>query len=151
MRWFILLVVVAFVVGQVMRLRPSSRDVQLQKMRQAASRLGLFVRFWTLRASGYTQYGLPESGFMYSLPLGDARSLNRWVLWMTGAGDVRVLSGTPPDLARDWLQAFRQRHPDSWILLEYSDSALSVLWEEKGGEKAVEDLAGALSLLKKSI
>lgn len=152
MKWLILVAVVAFIAAQIVRMRPSARDKQLQVLRQAAARAGLLVRFWTARSSGYTVRGLPDSGFCYTLgwQRGDV-SHGRWAVWLSVEGDRRKLSGTPPEIALEWLAAFQRQFPASWALLESTDAGLSVLWQERGTEKDIQGLAEALRLLEKTL
>ena len=152
MKWLVLIAIVAFIASQITRLRPSARDAQLQKLRQSATRSGLLVRFWTLRSSGLSLRKLPESGFVYILPWSRGSVVSpRWALYLSEQGECSSLAGSPPGVAHDWLNAFQQQFPAAWALLESTDVGLSVLWQERGTEKDIEDLASAMKLLLKSL
>ena len=152
MRWLILIVIVAFVLGQLMHLKPSARDKELQAMRQLASRKGLQVRFWTLAASGYNRPDIPSSGFMYTLPWPRGFSgFGRWAAWQSAGAGMLALAGKPPAAAEEWLAAFRGHFPGAWALLESGEAGLSVLWPERGGNQGIEDLAASLQLLQKTL
>lgn len=151
-RWIILVFVSLFIVAQVMRLQPSRRDRQLQALRQAAARAGLAVRFWTLRNSGYSHRQLPESGFMYYFPWPlQEPPLAVWAVWMNPAGEVFDVSGKSPDLARQWLDSFREKYSGAWALLECSATGMGLLWQERGEPEDVHNIAEALDLLRKNI
>ncbi|HSC76756.1 MAG TPA: hypothetical protein VLB90_11030 [Pseudomonadales bacterium] len=153
MRWIILVAIIVFVVSQIIHLRPSKRDQQLQALRKAATRAGFVVRFWTLRNSGYDHRQLPESGFMYLLPRQSRHvaNSNAWALWISANGEMLNIGGHPPDLARQCLTAFRERFPDAWALLECSDAGLGLLWQERGEPDDVQNIADALDLLRKNL
>lgn len=152
LRWVLLLGIVAFVISQVMRMRPSARDDQLLQLRQTAREAGLQVRFWTRANSGYTQVYLPETGFSYTLPYPrGAEGVARWGLWVSEAGEFRDVVGTVPPLAKSWLESFRQRYPGAWALLESNEAGLSVLWPERGDSQAMGEFVDAIQLLQKSI
>lgn len=152
LRWLLLLVVVAFVVGQLMRLRPSARDAQLLLLRQAARAAGLQVRFWTRSSSGYSQRFLPDSGYSYTLPSLRGEAVpGRWAAWISEQGELCDVAGNVPSVAKSWLEAFQQRYPGAWALLESNETGLAVLWPERGEQQAIVDFSEALQLLKKSI
>ncbi len=145
-------VILLFVFGQLTRLRPSGRDRQLQALRKAATSAGLSVRFWTARNSGYNQRQLPESGYLYQLPCQKGFAHQAiWALWLESGGGVLALAGQPPDLARDWLDAFRLRFPDGWALLECTESGVGLLWQERGEPDDVQKIADALNRLRQNL
>ena len=152
MKFLVLVAIIVFIAAQITRLRPSARDSQLQALRLAAGHAGLLVKFWSARNSGYTHRELPESGFMYILPwvIGYS-SFSRWGIWVSSEGHTRVLAGKPPQVAMEWLSAFQHQFPLGWALLESGEAGLSVLWQERGTEKDVKDLAAAMNLLKDSL
>lgn len=153
MRWIILIAIILFVVSQIIHLRPSKRDQQLQALRKAATRAGFVVRFWTLRNSGYDHRQLPESGFMYLLPSksGYVANSKPWALWINADGEMRSVAGQPPDLAQQCLTSFRERFTNAWALLECNDAGLGLLWEERGDVSDVQNIADALDLLRKNL
>lgn len=152
MRWLVLVAILLFIFSQLTRLRPSKRDQQLQGLRKAASRAGLVVRFWTARNSGYRLRQLPESGFVYLLPRLPQRDPEKpWALWLHADGGTQVLVGQPPELASQWLDAFRNRFTDAWALLECNDAGISLLWQERGEPDDVQNIADALQLLRQNL
>jgi hypothetical protein len=153
MRWLVLVAILLFVFAQITRLRPSRRDQQLQVLRNAATRAGLVVRFWTMRNSGYSHRQLPESGFIYLLPWPSRRILTTpsWALWVNANGEMLILDGQPPDLARQWVSSFRERFTDAWALLECNDAGVGLLWQERGEPSDVQNIADALDLLRKNL
>lgn len=152
MRWIFLAFAVLFVVAQVVRIQPSRRDKQLLLLRQAATRAGLAVRFWTARSGGYNNRQLPASGFMYYIPwnVKEPAPLS-WSVWMQANGEIQNVVGNPPALAHQWLTAFRNTHVDAWALLECNATGLGVLWKEQGEPEGVQQIADALHLLRQNI
>lgn len=153
MRWILLIAILLFVCGQIVRMRPTKRDQQLQVLRKAAMQVGLTVRFWTRRNSGYNYKSLPESGFIYLLPWPPKHHLvvNHWAVWLSAGGDIVTVTGAVPDLAQQWLLSFRTRFADAWALLEYNQSGIALLWQERGGPDDVKNIADALDLLRKNL
>lgn len=153
MRWLLLVAILLFIAAQISRLRPSKRDQQLQDLRQAATRAGLLVRFWTQRNSGYQHRQLPESGYQYVLPWPSKdEPVARWAVWQSAAGELFPLGGTAiPDLAGRWLETFRQRFPDAWALLECSDSGIGLLWQERGAAEDINNIADSLVALRENL
>ena len=151
-RYVIIIAIVLFVLAQLTRLRPSNRDQQLQALRKAAANAGLAVRFWTARNSGYKQRYLPESGYLYQLPLmPDERPCLPWALWLASSGEMVTLAGQPPELARQWLASFRERFADAWGMLECSGTGMGLLWQERGEPDDVQKIADALTLLRHNL
>ena len=153
MRWVILIGIILFVIAQIMRLRPSKRDQQLQSLRKAASHAGFIVRFWTARNSGYSHHNLPESAFIYLLPWQPkvTHTDDVWALWINAKGEMVNLAGQPPDLAQQWLVSFRERFPDAWALLECNATGMGLLWQERGDANDIQNIADALDLLRKNL
>jgi hypothetical protein len=151
-RWLVLLAILLFVIAQITRLRPSRRDQQLQVLRNTATRAGLVVRFWTLRNSGYSHRQLPESGFIYLLPWPPRHvHPSSWALWVNANGEMLMLDGQVPDLARQWVTSFRERFTDAWALLECNEAGVGLLWQERGEPADVQNIADALDLLRKNL
>lgn len=151
-RIVVIAAILLFVFGQLTRLRPSGRDRQLQALRKAATSAGLSVRFWTARNSGYSQRQLPESGYLYQLPCPkELASREIWALWLDSGGGVLTIAGQPPDLARDWLDAFRNRFSDGWALLECTEAGMGLLWQERGEPDDVQKIADALNRLRQNL
>ncbi len=153
MRWLVLVAILLFIAAQISRLIPSKRDQQLQDLRQAATRAGLLVRFWTKRNSVYQHRQLPESGYQYVLhfPAKD-EPVERWAVWQNTAGELFPLGGTPtPELARRWLETFRERFPDSWAMLECSGSGIGLLWQERGSVEDIHTIADSLGTLRENL
>ena len=131
MRWLVLIAILLFIAGQLTRLRPSSRDKQLQALRQAATRAGLHVAFWTARNSGYTLRQLPASGFMYQLAWPPKSAVPPgWAIWVSAEGEFIALESPVPAEARAALQGFRERFADGWALFECTEQGLRLLWQE---------------------
>ena len=153
MRWILLIGILLFVCAQIVRMRPTKRDQQLEGLRKTATRAGLAVRFWTLRNSGYTFRELPESGFVYLLPWPPKHShdVRHWAVWLGNRGDVVSLAGAVPDLAKQWLISFGSNFTDAWGLLQCNESGIGLLWQERGSPEDVQKIADALDLLRKNI
>lgn len=150
-----LLVVAAillFVGMQVTRMLPSKRDAQLQRLRDCAKQQGLQVSFWTARVQRYQHHQLPASGFQYLLPEPDENDLKpAWALWINSAGETRKLHGQVPQQAFHFASAYQQRFERGWLLLEQRASGLGFVWEERGTEKDVIDLAASVRNLREQL
>ena len=151
-RWIILVFALLFIVSRMTSLRPSARDKKLQLLRQTAAQMGLAVRFWTLRTSGYQCRQLPESGFMYYFPwpMTDPPKV-LWALWLNADGEMQNVAGTVPVLAQQWLTSFHKNFPENWALLECSMTGVGLLWQERGELEDVKNIAQALDVLRKNI
>ena len=151
-RWIVLVFALLFMFSRMTRLQPSARDRKLQTLRQVAAQMGLTVRFWTLRTSGYPSRQLPNSGFMYYFPWPITEPpAALWAVWMSTEGAVLDVAGQVPALARQWLNAFHQNFPGHWALLECSTTGMGLLWKEVGEPDDVKNIAHALDLLRKNL
>jgi len=150
-RWIVLVFALLFIFSRLTRLQPSSRDKKLQLLRQTAAQMGLAVRFWTLRTSGYQHRQLPESGFMYYFPWPlTEQPKTLWAIWLNKDGEMQNIAGAVPILAEQWLISFRQNFPSKWALLECSATGVGLLWQEHGELDDVKNIAQALDVLRKN-
>jgi hypothetical protein len=144
----VLLVVVAFVVGQWSLLRPSARDTRLMHLRSEARKLGLQPRL--LAPPEWYRGERPVGGLLgcYSLLLPeDAKGLPYFRAertldgeWVVRAGDAAVLSGlTLPAEA------------EKFIALEARANAASIWWTEGAGAEALPAMHSLLSQLLKKL
>ena len=150
-RWIVLAFALLFIASRLTRLRPSAHDKKLELLRQTAAQMGLAVRFWTLRTSGYQRRQLPESGYMYYFPwpiTDQPQAL--WAVWLNAEGEVQNIAGNVPALAQQWLVAFRQNFPEHWAMLECSATGSGLLWQERGEPDDVKNIAQALGVLRKN-
>ncbi len=150
-RWIVLVFALLFIFSRLTRMRLSPRDKKLQSLRETAAQMGLAVRFWTLRTSGYQRRQLPESGFMYYFPWPlTEQPAALWAIWLNANGEMQNVAGEVPVLARQWLTSFHQSFPDSWALLECSATGVGLLWQEQGEPDDVKNIAQALDVLRKN-
>lgn len=150
-RWIVLIFALLFIFSRLTRMQLSPRDKKLQLLRQTAAQMGLSVRFWTLRTSGYQRRQLPESGFMYYFPwplTEQPKAL--WAIWLSVDGEIQNIAGKVPALAQQWLSSFHQNFPDSWALLECSATGVGLLWQECGEPDDIKNIAQALDVLRKN-
>jgi hypothetical protein len=133
----VLLLVVAFVVGQMSLLRPSARDTRLMQLRTEARKLGLQPRL--LPPPEWYRGERPTGGLLacYSLlteeggkglPYFRAERLSDGE-WVTRAGDGSVLPtlALPPG-------------SEKFIALEARANAVSLWWKEELGAEALPSL-----------
>lgn len=138
----VLLVVVAFVVGQMSLLRPSARDTRLMQLRAEARKAGLHPRL--LAPPEWYRGARPTGGLLacYSLLLPEdspglpyfrAERLDdgEWVL-RAGAGEVLKSLALPPEAAK-------------LLALEARANAVSAWWTEAAGPEALPALVALLS------
>lgn len=144
----VLLVVVAFVVGQMSLLRPSARDTRLMQLRSEARKAGLSARL--LAPPEWYRGARPVGGMLacYSLLLPeDAPGLpyfraerlddGEWVQRAGAAGLLQALA-LPPEA-------------EKLIALEARANAVSLWWTEGAGVEVLPALHGLLrQLLEKA-
>ena len=148
----VVLAILLFVGMQVTRMLPSKRDAQLQRLRECAKREGLQVSYWTARSQRYQHFQFPAAGFEYLLPEPDeSDSKASWALWANAAGELRKIHGPVPDQAENFVRAYQQRFNAGWILLEQRGSGLGFVWEERGHEQDVIDLAQSVRNLREQL
>lgn len=140
----VLLVVVAFVVGQMSLLRPSARDTRLMQLRAEARKVGLQPRL--LAPPDWYRGPRPAGGLLacYSLLLPeDAPGLPYFRAertpegeWVARAGDGQLLRelDLPPEA-------------DRLLALEARANAASAWWTEGAGPEALPALAALLRQL----
>ncbi|MCD6059792.1 MAG: ammonium transporter [Moraxellaceae bacterium] len=137
----VLLVVVAFVVGQWSLLRPSARDTRLMLLRAEARKLGLQPRL--LAPPGWYKGERPVGGLLacYSLLTEEGakglpyfraeRTLDgEWVV-RAGEGTVLRSLSLPPEA-------------EKFIALEAQANAVSIWWSEALGPEALPALQSLL-------
>lgn len=148
----VILAILLFIVMQLAKLKPSKRDRQLQRLRDSARREGLQVVFWTASSQRYQHRSLPGSGFQYLLPAQDRDAPQLvWALWIDSQGERSVLAGVPPEQAHHFVVAFQRRYSDGWLLLEQRADGLAALWQERGTEQDVVNLAQGLRVLREQL
>ena len=143
-----LILVVAFVLGQISLLRPSPRDTRLMQLRADARKAGLHPRL--LPPPEWYRGERPVGGLLacYSLLLPDdapglayfrAERLSGGE-WVTRSGAAGVLSSLslPPGAAR-------------WVALEARGNAVSVWWKEESGPEALPALQSLLQDLQRKL
>lgn len=144
----VLMVVVAFVLGQMSLLRPSARDTRLMQLRAEARKAGLQPRL--LAPPEWYRGQRPIGGLLacYSLLLPeDAPGLpyfraerledGEWVL-RAGAREVLRALSLPPEA-------------DKLLALEARANAVSAWWTESAGPEALPALSALLAdLLEKA-
>lgn len=139
----VLLIVVAFVVGQVSLLRPSRRETRLMALRMEARKLGLHPRL--LPPPEWYRGERPHGGLLacYSLIL-DEGTLPYFRVDRLSDGDWIVKAGSRPAFAA--LQ--RPPEAESLIALEAQANAVSLWWTEALGPEALPALQQLLQDLK---
>ncbi|HET8731796.1 MAG TPA: hypothetical protein VFM34_11900 [Moraxellaceae bacterium] len=142
-----LIVVVAFVLGQISLLRPSARDTRLMQLRADARKAGMHPRL--LAPPEWYRGERPGGGLLacYSLLLpDDAPGLAYFRAerlpdgeWVTRSGKTGVLASLslPPEAGQ-------------WVALEARANAVSLWWTEGAGPESLPALHSLLQdLLKK--
>lgn len=144
----VLVVVVAFVLGQMSLLRPSARDTRLMQLRAEARKAGLHPRL--LAPPDWYRGARPDGGLLacYSLLLPeDAPGLpyfraerlddGGWVV-RAGAGEVLRSLALPPEA-------------EKLLALEARANAVSAWWTESAGAESLPALSALLAdLLQKA-
>lgn len=141
-----LVVVVAFVWGQMLVLRPSQRDQRLMQLRAEARKLGLHARL--LPPPDWYRGEKPPGGLLacYSLLTGDEEKGLPYFRadrlsdgdWMIRAGDPSVLKALAlPEQAGEWAS------------VEARANTLSVWWLERGTPGDLVILRDTLQKLQK--
>lgn len=140
----VLLVVVAFVVGQWSLLRPSARDTRLMQLRSDARKLGLHPRL--LAPPEWYRGERPVGGLLacYSLLTEEgSKGLSYFRAerlsdgeWVTRAGDASLLGSLslPPEA-------------EKLLALEAQANAVSFWWQEGAGPEALPALRSLLQQL----
>jgi hypothetical protein len=140
----VLLIVVAFVVGQWSLLRPSARDTRLMELRSQARKLGLHPRL--LAPPEWYRGARPNGGLLacYSLLTEEGAEGLRYFRaerlsdgeWVTRAGDASLLAGLslPPEA-------------DALLALEAQANAVSLWWTESLGPEALPAFKSLLQAL----
>lgn len=144
----VLLVVVAYVLGQMSLLRPSARDSRLMQLRADARKAGLQPRL--LAPPDWYRGERPRGGLLacYSLLLPeDAPGLAYFRAerladgeWVLRSGDRAVLArlALPPEAAQ-------------LLALEARANAVSLWWTEDAGSEALPALLALLRQLKENL
>lgn len=143
----VLLVVVAFVVGQMSLLRPSARDSRLMQLRAEARKAGLQARL--LAPPDWYRGERPRGGLLacYSLLLPeDAPGLAYFRAERLADGEWVVRSGDKSVLTRLSLP------PEAALLLalEARANAVSLWWTEEAGSEALPALVALLQKLREN-
>lgn len=139
----VLLVVVAYVWGQMLLLRPSPRDQRLMLLRAEARKLDLHPRL--LPSPDWYRGEKPRGGLLacYSILTGDEnKGLPYFRAERLGDGEWVVRDGDRALLRSLSFPA----GADHWVSVEARANALSVWWMEQG---TVEDLPALRELLVK--
>jgi hypothetical protein len=137
------LLVVAFVWGQMVLLRPSPRDQRLMALRAEARRLGLHARL--LPPPDWYRGVKPHGGLLacYSIMTGDeTKGLSYFRAERLSDGEWVVRQGDKSVLPAIALPA----SASTWLALEARANAVSVWWQEEG---VGSDLPGQLDVLQK--
>lgn len=137
------LLVVAFVWGQMTLLRPSPRDQRLMALRTEARRLGLHARL--LPPPDWYRGEKPRGGLLacYSVLTGDEdKGLPYFLAERLSDGEWVVRQGDKAVLPALVLPATS----DAWVALEARANTLSIWWQEEG---TPDDLPAQLEVLGK--
>lgn len=124
-----LLVVVAFVWGQMLVLRPSPRDQRLMLLRAEARKLGLHARL--LPPPDWYRGEKPPGGLLacYSVLTGDEdKGLPYFRVDRLSDGDWMIRAGDPAILKALALPV----QAEHWVSVEARANTLSVWWLERG-------------------
>lgn len=141
-----LLVVVAFVWGQMLVLRPSPRDQRLMLLRAEARRLGLHARL--LPPPDWYRGEKPPGGLLacYSLLTGDEdKGLPYFRVDRLSDGDWMIRAGDPAALKALALPV----QAEHWVSVEARANTLSVWWLERGEPADLPILRETLLKLQK--
>lgn len=141
-----LLVVVAFVWGQMLVLRPSQRDQRLMLLRAEARKLGLHARL--LPPPDWYRGEKPPGGLLacYSLLTGDEdKGLSYFRVDRLSDGDWMIRAGDPATLKALALPA----QAEHWVSVEARANTLSVWWLERGEPADLPILRETLLKLQK--
>lgn len=140
---------VTLVIGPVMWLRPSKRQVALAKLRQKAASDGLSVRMAAIpesEGSGTAAvYYLPwQKSSGLSLGWGLERRSISHDLHFSGQWDWQG-STRPPQSAQPYIKEAIADMPEGYLALFANPAGLGIQWRETGGDVAYSKL---LSLLR---
>lgn len=140
------LLVVAFVWGQMTMLRPSRRDQRLMALRTEARRLGLHARL--LAPPDWYRGQKPHGGLLacYSVLTGDEDKGLPYFLaerlpdgeWVVRQGSKTALPGLPGTSA-------------GWLALEARANTLSIWWTEDGTGSDLPDMLVVLAQLRQKL
>lgn len=149
---FLLIGIVAMVVGPLMMLQPSSGQRRQEKLRTRANQLGLRVKIVSLPKQA-TDSQLPSAIPMYCLP--HELQLPNLLPWLLLRGayahesnffEQWVWHGESKASAAEqqWLRQHLASLPRSVAALGSSPEGICVYWAEAGGEPVLEGLAELL-------
>lgn len=150
---FLLIGIVAMVVGPIMMLQPSAAQRRQENLRARAAHLGLRVKIVSLPQQA-TQSEQPAAIPVYCLPHEPpGQSYSPWLLLRgTFAHEAHFFEawqwhGTTKaaPLEQEWLRKNLASLPGSVAALECGQQGICVYWTEAGGEKVLEGISALLS------
>jgi len=145
---FIIIGVIALVVGPVMMMRPSHRQKQLIALRAAATAAGM-----RLRLDAQTPKGNNSNAAIYSLPWSEAQAITPWCL-------KRQAFSHEVHFHQQWDWSGEGRCPAAWeaalldivsqlgddiVGIEADQYMLGIFWQEKGGLTRFKSLEAELN------
>ncbi len=140
----VLVVVVAFVLGQMSLLRPSARETRLMHLRTGARKAGLNPRL--LAPPEWYRGERPVGGLLacYSVLMEEGRGLAYFRAERLADGEWVVRAGDRARLARLDLPP----EADKLLALEAQANAVSLWWKEEAGPEALPALSALLHQLQ---
>jgi hypothetical protein len=139
----VLVIVVAFVLGQMSLLRPSARETRLMHLRTEARKAGLHPRL--LAPPEWYRGERPVGGLLacYSLLAEEGRGLAYFRAERLADGEWVLRAGDSGRLARLVLPP----EAEKLIAMEAQANAVSLWWKEEAGPEALPALAALLRQL----
>lgn len=149
---FLLIGIVAMVVGPIMMLQPSASQRRQENLRTRAAHLGLRVKIVSLPQQ-ITESEQPAAIPVYCLPHDPpGKSHSQWLLLRGAfAHEAHFFeswqwhgSAEATPLEQAWLRKNLASLPGSVAALECGQQGICVYWTEAGGEKVLEGISALL-------
>lgn len=149
---FLLIGIVAMVVGPIMMLQPSAAQRRQESLRQRAAQLGLRVKIVSLPQQA-TESELPAVIPVYCLPHEpQGKNMSQWLLLRGAYAHEANFFGSwvwhgkerATTAEQEWLRSKLASLPNSVAALECGPQGICIYWSEAGGEKVLEGISELL-------
>lgn len=149
MKYVVIVLILALLLGPVVWLRPSPVDQRRERQRNRARALGLQVRVCDLPQTRRERVRREHTavGASYSL-LMDDREMPAGYWLHASDGSWQDADGDPlPAAQQDWLSAAEVDLPAGVVALQRGGRMTTAYWDERGGEGGVDAVAAVLRRL----